>query len=103
MQLTENSPYLEDVAHYRRYLEDLLINNQVKLLVATIALGMGFDKPDIGFVVHFQVCIQVEFLHITSMLYTTVLVTDPPLEIYRTFPLKYHRLVFKVNQTFLLS
>ncbi len=32
--------------------EDDLINNRVKALVATSALGMGFDKPDLGFVVH---------------------------------------------------
>jgi len=30
------------------------LENQVKALVATVALGMGFDKPDLGFVVHFQ-------------------------------------------------
>jgi len=29
-----------------------LLNNKVKALVATSALGMGFDKPDLGFVVH---------------------------------------------------
>jgi ATP-dependent DNA helicase RecQ len=34
--------------------EQLLINNKVKALVATVALGMGFDKPDLGFVVHYQ-------------------------------------------------
>jgi ATP-dependent DNA helicase RecQ len=29
-----------------------LLANRVKALVATSALGMGFDKPDLGFVVH---------------------------------------------------
>ena len=38
----------------RRDLEERLRGNQVKALVATIALGMGFDKPDLGFVIHFQ-------------------------------------------------
>ncbi|OEV04638.1 RecQ family ATP-dependent DNA helicase [Streptomyces oceani] len=37
----------------RERAEDELLNNQVKALVATSALGMGFDKPDLGFVVHF--------------------------------------------------
>jgi len=32
--------------------EALLKTNRVKALVATSALGMGFDKPDLGFVVH---------------------------------------------------
>lgn len=32
--------------------EGLLKRNEVKALVATSALGMGFDKPDLGFVVH---------------------------------------------------
>ena len=34
--------------------EDRLRTNQLKVLVATTALGMGYDKPDLGFVVHFQ-------------------------------------------------
>ncbi|MCZ7588254.1 MAG: RecQ family ATP-dependent DNA helicase [Gaiella sp.] len=38
----------------RRRLEEKLLGNEVKALVATVALGMGFDKPDLGFVVHFQ-------------------------------------------------
>lgn len=32
--------------------ESDLMENRVKALVATSALGMGFDKPDLGFVVH---------------------------------------------------
>ncbi|GAA3708628.1 DEAD/DEAH box helicase [Streptomyces tremellae] len=36
----------------RRQAEDDLLANRVKALVATSALGMGFDKPDLGFVVH---------------------------------------------------
>ena len=36
----------------RERLEDALRRNEVKALVATSALGMGFDKPDLGFVVH---------------------------------------------------
>jgi len=38
----------------REALEDRLRRNEVKALVATVALGMGFDKPDLGFVIHFQ-------------------------------------------------
>ncbi|HUP85214.1 MAG TPA: RecQ family ATP-dependent DNA helicase [Acidimicrobiales bacterium] len=34
--------------------EAALLANEVKVLVATSALGMGFDKPDLGFVVHYQ-------------------------------------------------
>lgn len=36
----------------REQLEADLLDNRVKALVATSALGMGFDKPDLGFVVH---------------------------------------------------
>ncbi|CAM5369101.1 DNA helicase OS=Streptomyces alboniger OX=132473 GN=CP975_26835 PE=4 SV=1 [Streptomyces alboniger] len=36
----------------RQQAEEALLGNQVKALVATSALGMGFDKPDLGFVVH---------------------------------------------------
>ena len=38
----------------RQELEQALLNNEVKALVATVALGMGFDKPDLGFVIHYQ-------------------------------------------------
>lgn len=36
----------------REALEQALLRNEVKALIATSALGMGFDKPDLGFVVH---------------------------------------------------
>ena len=38
----------------REDLEQALLENRVKALVATTALGMGFDKPDLGFVIHYQ-------------------------------------------------
>ena len=38
----------------RDYLEKKLLTNEVKVLVATVALGMGYDKPDLSYVVHFQ-------------------------------------------------
>ena len=38
----------------RLRLEQALLANEVKVLVATSALGMGFDKPDLGFVIHYQ-------------------------------------------------
>jgi ATP-dependent DNA helicase RecQ len=36
----------------RRAAEQDLLDNKLKAIVATSALGMGFDKPDLGFVVH---------------------------------------------------
>ena len=35
-------------------IEERLLANSIKAVVATSALGMGFDKPDLGFVVHYQ-------------------------------------------------
>jgi len=43
-----------DASMDRERLEQALLNNEIKALVATVALGMGFDKPDLGFVIHFQ-------------------------------------------------
>ena len=38
----------------REKLENELLANRVKALVATTALGMGYDKPDLAFVIHYQ-------------------------------------------------
>ena len=35
-------------------IEQRLLSNEVKVVVATSALGMGFDKPDLAFVIHYQ-------------------------------------------------
>lgn len=39
---------------FRMFLEDLLLENRIRALVATSALSMGFDKPDLAFVIHYQ-------------------------------------------------
>lgn len=44
----------DDASLDRVALEQALLSNELKALVATVALGMGFDKPDLGFVIHFQ-------------------------------------------------
>lgn len=41
-------------ADKRPGLENALLDNRLKALAATSALGMGFDKPDLGFVIHYQ-------------------------------------------------
>ncbi|MET0686079.1 MAG: RecQ family ATP-dependent DNA helicase, partial [Solirubrobacteraceae bacterium] len=41
-------------AERRIAVEERLLGNQLKAVVATSALGMGYDKPDLGFVVHYQ-------------------------------------------------
>ena len=35
-------------------IERSLLSNEMKAVVATSALGMGFDKPDLAFVIHYQ-------------------------------------------------
>lgn len=46
--------YTTDSGDKRPELEEKLLNNKVKALVATTALGMGYDKPDLSFVIHYQ-------------------------------------------------
>lgn len=43
-----------DSAIRREQLEQQLLNNDIKVLVSTSALGMGFDKGDLAFVIHYQ-------------------------------------------------
>lgn len=51
-------PYFADVeavgSEDRAELERQLMHNQVKALVSSVALGMGFDKSDLHFVIHYQ-------------------------------------------------
>lgn len=46
--------YSGETGERRADLENALLENRVKALVATTALGMGFDKPDLAFVIHYQ-------------------------------------------------
>lgn len=47
----------------RQALEAALLGNKIKCLVATTALGMGYDKPDLGFVIHYQTPGSVVFYY----------------------------------------
>lgn len=46
--------YTGQTGERRVDVEHALMENRVKALVATMALGMGFDKPDLAFVIHYQ-------------------------------------------------
>lgn len=46
--------YTGETGDRREELEQALLHNKVKALVATTALGMGYDKPDLAFVIHYQ-------------------------------------------------
>ncbi len=46
--------YTSESGERREQLERALLHNRVKALVATTALGMGYDKPDLAFVIHYQ-------------------------------------------------
>jgi ATP-dependent DNA helicase RecQ len=50
----EAEAYSGETGERRVELENALLENRVKALVATTALGMGFDKPDLAFVIHYQ-------------------------------------------------
>ena len=57
------SPEFADSNIYRQHLEGRLLGNKLKCLVATTALGMGYDKPDLGFVIHYQTPGSVVFYY----------------------------------------
>lgn len=46
--------YTGETGDARADLEQALLENRIKALVATTALGMGYDKPDLAFVIHYQ-------------------------------------------------
>lgn len=50
----QGEAYTGETGDSREALEQALLDNKVKALVATTALGMGYDKPDLAFVIHYQ-------------------------------------------------
>lgn len=46
--------YTGETGDRREEIEQGLLDNRYKAVVATTALGMGYDKPDLAFVIHYQ-------------------------------------------------
>jgi ATP-dependent DNA helicase RecQ len=44
----------DDTLEAKKYLEDEFTNGDLRVLVATTALGMGYDNPNVRFVIHYQ-------------------------------------------------
>ena len=54
--------------HEKIDIENKLLNNEIKVVIATTALGMGFDKPDLGFLIHLGIPMHPYDFYLVSML-----------------------------------
>jgi ATP-dependent DNA helicase RecQ len=52
--ISSEAYYSEMETDEKNIVVEKFLKNEIKVLSATVAFGMGFDKPDIGFVIHFQ-------------------------------------------------
>merc|ERR1719326_139902 len=48
------------VPEARKYVQDSFMNGRIRVVVATMAFGMGLDKPDIRLIVHFNIPKSIE-------------------------------------------